>query len=431
MDNNKKITIENSLKNDNKLNKLIKNQYVSKTDKPKTPLNRKSLLFILISILICGIVVMYFIFGKTDNETYKVGFSYSPRDITNIETNPPIDKMVNNVNKCIEECNLNGNCNGVTFNKDTYKCIGYNDGVLMKNSPNMLAWAKDKEDHAKESKSILLHKTFQQTSIKAFKMAFPYGVYDFNFSFKIHILDWYNSSHGYWKCVFFKGRTDLLDNKFNKINKTQNWEDIIQQLPEQCIGVWLAPYTNNLRICVTTERTESTKKTYPEPHQQICHHKVCINTSDVNIDELESNPDYSGHYTKFKNIFDTHEKSTNGVNKNNNKNQGYNVLKTTKTTEEENNKVDILMEYYDILNVPLDDVFFISVNIDKNIMEIYVDGKLNFIINLEGLPLFNKDNLNVKNETCYNGYLYNINYIPSAISFKDIKKIYKLKINNE
>ena len=89
------------------------------------------------------------------------------------------------------------------------------------------------------------------------------------------------------------------------------------------------------------------------------------------------------------------------------------------------------MEYYDILNVPLDDVFFISVNIDKNIMEIYVDGKLNFIINLEGLPLFNKDNLNVKNETCYNGYLYNINYIPSAISFKDIKKIYKLKINNE
>ena len=98
MDNNKKITIENSLKNDNKLNKLIKNQYVSKTDKPKKPFNRKSLLFILISILICGIVVMYFIFGKTDNETYKVGFSYSPRDITNIETNPPIDKMVNNVN---------------------------------------------------------------------------------------------------------------------------------------------------------------------------------------------------------------------------------------------------------------------------------------------------------------------------------------------
>jgi len=42
--------------------------------------------------------------------------------------------------------------------------------------------------------------------------------------------------------------------KFDKIiPETDKWEDIVSVLHSQNIGVWLAPYTNNIRICFYIE----------------------------------------------------------------------------------------------------------------------------------------------------------------------------------
>ena len=43
-------------------------------------------------------------------------------------------------------------------------------------------------------------------------------------------------------------------------------------------------------------------------------------------------------------------------------------------------------------------------------------NKLNYIVSLEGITLFNQDYLNIKNSTSFDGYLQNISYLPYHVS---------------
>ena len=422
-----KNNTNSNLSNENKLSLLLKktkskdkNKTADNDDNPKK-LKRGSLVMILIIIIIGCFVLFYYILGKKDTDSYKVGYSFSPKDMTNLDIQPVIDKKTNNIINCIDEAKNTGNCSGITFNEDTYKCVGYKDGMLIKTSPNMYAWEKPKEKQTKEAQTMLLTNNSQQTTISASKLPFPYELYNFNFSFHINILDWYNSTHGYWKCVFLKGPVDRLDNKFNKIQATHSWEDIISQLPEQCIGVWLAPFNNNIRICITTEATHNNNKTYVEPSQQICANNLCISTSTLSRDELETNPKYKDHLEQLKDLETKFENKS-----------SFNTPTTTNklliTENKETNK-KTYMEFYDILNVPMNKLFFLSVNVNQNIMEIYMDGKLNYIINLEGKPKYNKYDLNVKNEPTYNGSIHNLSFVPYHIQYRDIQKLYKIQPN--
>ena len=424
--NNNSIKPKNNNDNtttENKINLLLKRNKNSKENKNndnnnKPKINRTVLLILLGLIIVGGIVLFVFIFYKKDKETYKVGFSYSPKDITNIDINPPIDKKTENINQCIDECNLNGNCNGVTFNKDTYKCKGYKNGMLVKTSPTMYAWEKPREKKSKESEIILLTKTYQQTTVDPGRMPFPYEVYNLNFSFWLKIIDWYNSTHSYWKCVFFKSSTDNLNNKYNKVIKTTNWEDIVKELPDQCIGVWLAPFTNNLRICVSTERNMNDKKiSFPHPNKQICVNNSCLYTSDLSTKHIDGEQ-YKEHIKIMKQYLEDNE----GKKSEKPKTQGYIPIKTNVKDKDKQQ----IMEHFDILNIPIGESIFISVNINKTIMEIYINDKLNYIINLEGKAICNTNQLNVKNEPTFNGNLYNISYLPYFASFKEIKNLYKI-----
>jgi hypothetical protein len=428
MDNNKnnknnKNNNKNNTSNENKIKLLLKrnknsNNNNNNNDKPN--INRTSLLILLGLIIIGGIVLFYFVFKNEDTEAYKAGVAYLPKDITNIDINPLIDKTVGNINECIDECNLNGNCNGITFNKDTYKCNGYENGMLVNTSPSMYAWEKSKEKQTKESQIILLTKTYQQTKIDAGRMPFPREIYNLNFSFWLKITDWYNSSHSYWKCVFFKSATQHLDNRNNKIIKTPNWEDIVNELPDQCIGVWLSPFTNNLRICVTTEKNTNADNKIPLPHpnKQICTTNACLYTNDLSIKHIQ-NTDYKEHIEMMKKYLDKYKEEK----EKKPKTQGYIPL-------EPNNKdkqTQKLMEHVDILNISIGEPIFISININKTIMELYINDKLNYIVNLEGMPIFNRNELNVKNEPTFNGNIYNLSYLPYFASFKEINNLYKIE----
>ena len=416
MNNNK-----NNMTNENKIKLLLKRNKNSKNNNNNNSpsINRYFLLILLGLIIIGGIVLSAHIFYKKDEEPYKVGFSYSPKDVTNIDLNPPIDTTTSNINECIDECKLNETCNGITFNKNTYKCKGFKDGMLVKTNPFMYAWEKSKEKITKESQIILLTKTYQQTTVGAEKMPFPYEVYNLNFSFWLKIIDWYNSSHSLWKCVFFKSSTDNLNSKNNEIMKTSDWEDIVKLLPDQCIGVWLAPFTNNLRICITTEKNN--KKTFllPHPNKQICTSNTCLYTNDLSLKDIEGE-NYKEHIDLMNKYLE--ENKDNEIIKNEKPvNQGFTPI------EPENNNKQKIMEYFDILNIPIGEAMFVSVNINKTIMEIYINNKLNYIVNLEGMPICNKFNLNIKNEPSFNGNLYNISYLPYFASFKEIQNLYKIE----
>jgi hypothetical protein len=423
MDNKNNKTIKS---NENKVKLLLKKNKDSSNNNNninKSKISRTVLLTLMGLIIISGIVLFYFVFYKNDTtETYKVGYSYTPKDITNIDINPPVDVKLENIDKCIEACELNGNCSGVTFNKDTYKCKGYKNGMLVKTTPNMYSWEKSRDKKSKVSQMILLTNTYQQTKIDSGRMAFPYTVYDLNFSFWLKIIDWYNSSHSYWKCVFVKTSTQHLNNSSNKIIETSDWVNIVNELPEQCIGVWLSPFTNNLRICVTTEKNtndNNNKLSFPHPNKQICINNSCLYTEEYatkNIDKTK----YVEHIKKMNSYIEKHKDDMKDTE--NPVNQGKITIKN-----DDIEKKEILMEHFDILNVPINEPFFISVNIKKTIMEIYKNGKLHYIVNLEGKPLFNNNDLNIKNEPTFNGNIYNVSYLPYFASFKEIENLYKIE----
>jgi hypothetical protein len=430
MDNNKnnKNNNKNNTSNENKIKLLLKRNKNSKSNNNnnKSSINRPVLLILLGLIIIGGIVLSAFVFYREDKETYNVGFTYLDKDTTNLDVNPPIDKTVGNINECIDACNLDGNCSGLTFNKDTYKCTGLKDGILVKTTPNMYAWEKPKDKKTKESQIILLTKTYQQTIVDAGRMPFPYEVYNLNFSFWLKIIDWYNSTHSYWKCVFFKSPTQHLNNKNNEIIKTSNWEDIVDQLPKQCIGVWLAPFTNNLRICVSTEKEKTKTISFPHPNKQICTSNSCLYTNDLSIKHVDGE-NYKEHIELMNKYLDENKnKNKEGKQNIKPKTQGYIVIEPVMDNAEDDAKKEKLMEHYDILNIPIGEPIFISVNINKTIMELYINNKLNYIVNLEGKPICNSSKLNVKNEPTFNGNLYNISYLPYFASFKEIQNMYKI-----
>ena len=192
-------------------------------------------------------------------------------------------------------------------------------------------------------------------------MPFPYEVYNFNFSFWLKIIDWYNSTHSYWKCVFFKSPNQHL-NENNKIIKTSKWEEIVDELPDQCIGVWLAPFTNNLRICITTERETTKTISLPQPNKQICTSTSCLYTNDLHTKQIDGE-NYKEHIELMNKYLDENKKE--GEENTKPKTQDYTVIKSVMVNVGEETKKEILMEHFDILNIPIGESLFMSVNIIK------------------------------------------------------------------
>lgn len=365
-----------------------------------TNLNKSSQSSQSLSVSFAGVLILagfgvlfYFIFyRKTNENSYKIGYSYIPKNI--MENNESIlDKQfekVENVKKCIDACKVNSNCNGMTFNKNTYDCKGFTNGILIKSEPNMIAWEKPSDKKTFSSKILLKASINNQEQINKGKITLPTNIGNFMFSCFLNITNWYNNNHTYWKSIFYKGQ---LTENTSVLPKTRNWEDIVNVLPSQCIGLWLAPYTNNLRICITTSTASNIENfvNIPKPSTDFCIGNKCFENKINN--KNETNNDLilqTKHYTK---------------------------ISTT-------NSSDIYLEYYDILDIPINKYFFIAVNIIGNVMEIYIDDKLNYIINLKGEPQFNNSNLNAKQKPTFEGYIKNLSYLPYSASYKEIKKIY-------
>ena len=92
------------------------------------------------------------------------------------------------------------------------------------------------------------------------------------------------------------------------------------------------------------------------------------------------------------------------------------------------------MEYFDIPNIPINKLFMISINVHYNMVEVYLNGKLRYIFNLQGISDFkSKSNLYVKQTPSYLGSVYNLTYLPVFVKHSKIQMFYKEKpkINNK
>lgn len=169
----------------------------------------------------------------------------------------------------------------------------------------------------------------------------------------ININDWYKN-YKKWKCVMFHGE------EFKDIFNFSKWSDVVGNV-KQNYGIWLSPFTNNLRVCVGVKKYKNTCPIpidYTEPGQK--------------CNEL------SGIYTDY--------------------------------------------EYVDIKNIAINQNIMITLVIEDNNLKVYYNGNLVKDIILNGTINNLMGSLYLKKE--FGGEILNMTYHNEALDVRKIREFY-------
>lgn len=350
-------------------------------------------IIIIISLSFVGYTIYNYI-NKVKDDEIKSSSSFYGEDINIYE--PLFKEQVNTINECISMCKNDIICDGITYNDKSQLCTGTKKGLLRNETSNYNAWVKPEElklneyDKKDFSKSIIVGYTKTPKNISGLTLSNPYMLGHFSYSFNLTIYDFYKN-YGSWRHVFHKG-TPIDD---GKLINYQSWENLVKDFPNQCIGVWLAPFTNNLRIAVTTE--------------------------------IEINKNYGSYEHAFiekcnpntKNCYITDMPGGNWVDRSR---QGDNSTTTTKKITH--------IEFFDndLQNIPINKNINITINFRGTDAEVYYDGKIVKVVKLDGIPKSNKSNLYVMNDKTFGGEISNFLYYPDSLTYENVNDIIKLKL---
>ena len=398
----------------NKINNLLnKNSEYGNTVKPSksgnlsnTEISRNAeksmfsniylLMFIAVSALsFIGYSVYYYYYNYylTADDKIINNSSYYGKDITSYE--PLFQETATEITDCINLCENNILCDGISYNNDTQVCSGTKNGQIRNESKHISAWVKppsskinSKDINRDFTKVILLGYTKSPRVIKNTSLQNPYVIGFFAYSFNLTIYN-INKNYGSWRHLFHKGTqidTDVVMNY-------QSWENLIVDFPIQSIGVWLAPFTNNLRIAVTTTSMGNKNSgSYEDAFIQKCN---CL-TSDCYITDMPN-----GKWV---------DNSRSGDD-------------TTPKT-----KLNTYIEFFDsdLQNIPINQQINITVNFLGNDAEVYFDGKIVKVVKLDGVPSISNTNLYVMNDNTFAGEISNLIYFPEPLKLSDVKSILTL-----
>jgi len=377
---------------------MVNNKLLNKsTFYEKEPENIFSNLYLTGVIIIVAFsfigYAMYNYMNKLKEDEIKNNSSFYGEDINLYE--PLFKEQVNTINECIDMCKNDIICDGITYNDKSQICSGTKNGLLRNETSNYNAWVKPQElklfeyDKKDFTKTIIVGYTKTKTNISGLKFANPYMLGHFSYSFNLTIYDFYKN-YGSWRHIFHKG-TSIDD---GTLVNYQSWENLVKDFPNQCIGVWLAPFTNNLRISVTTEiETNKNNGSYNHAFVEKCN----SNTKDCYITDMPG-----GNWV---------DRSR----------QGDNSTTTTKTITH--------IEFFDndLQNIPINKNINITINFKGTNVEIYYDGKIVKVVKLDGIPKSNKSNLYVMNDKTFGGEISNLLYYPDSLSYENVSDILKLK----
>jgi len=377
---------------------MVNNKLLNKsTFYEKEPENIFTNLYLTGAIIIVAFsfvgYAMYNYMNKLKEDEIKNNSSFYGQDINLYE--PLFKEQVNTINECIDMCKNDIICDGITYNDKSQICSGTKNGLLRNETSNYNAWVKPQElklfeyDKKDFTKTIIVGYTKTKTNISGLKFANPYMLGHFSYSFNLTIYDFYKN-YGSWRHIFHKG-TSIDD---GTLVNYQSWENLVKYFPNQCIGVWLAPFTNNLRISVTTEiETNKNNGSYNHAFVEECN----SNTKDCYITDMPG-----GNWV---------DRSR----------QGDNSTTTTKTITH--------IEFFDndLQNIPINKNINITINFKGTNVEIYYDGKIVKVVKLDGIPKSNKSNLYVMNDKTFGGEISNLLYYPDSLSYENVNDILKLK----
>jgi hypothetical protein len=353
------------------------------------PFQRPIFLIVLMVISLSFIVYAIYYYMKKDS-TLNIGYSFYGKDMSNYI--PLFNIKTEKIDDCIKRCSKDPVCKGMTYQTDTQKCLGSTEGRLRKEEENYTAWVKPTDTRKIVLKDkIILGYASQQTYVKASDIEPPLNPHHFCFGMTLTINDFYEN-YGKWRHILHKGtRLFNPDTVGLKINY-QNWENIATNYPDQCIGIWLSPFTNNLRIAITTISIEGQPiKDDVHAYIQQCNDLTneCYNTGN-------RNQNINNHLTDGS------------------------VPRTQRTKN---------VEYVesDIKNIPINKPTNIIVNVKGKIVEIYINYKLSKIYQLSGYPDFNNEDLYVMNPLTFKGEIRNMVYLPMSADQKQINDLEKVK----
>jgi hypothetical protein len=347
------------------------------------------LIIIIISFIFIGIG-LYYMINQANEINIKKSSSYYGKDISLYE--PLFQVSAKNVIDCVNMCKNDITCDGITYNENTEECLGTKNGLVREENSNYSSWVKPTDfitpdmEKIDIKKAVLVGFTNAAKNISGDQIPNPYLIGNFAYSFNIMINDFYKN-YGYWRHIFHKGTP------INSNLTYQSWENLITEIPIQTIGVWLAPFTNNIRIAITTT-SESNKNSgnYPDAFIQKCN-----NASECYITDMPS-----GKWV------DKSRKGDGSI---------------------DNIKLNTYIEYVDqdLQNVPVNRKVNITINCRGKYIEIYFDGKIIKTTKLDGMPNVNKLGLYVMNEKTFGGEISNLLYYPDALKLNFIKQISDLK----
>lgn len=333
----------------------------------------------------------YYIGASSDSYDVKSNSSYYGKDITLYE--PIFKESTNTVADCITICENDVTCDGVTYNNNTQTCTGTKDGIVRNESSEYSAWVKpagqkQKNANADFSKAILIGYAKSFRVLEGSKIINPYMLGNFSWSFNLTIYDFYKN-YGSWRHIFHKGSAITP----GQVITYQSWENLVQEIPNQQIGVWLAPFTNNLRIAVTTTSLANRSfGSYNDAFIQKCDCKGNCFITDMP----------SGKWTDRSRAGDGSTPST---------------------------KVTTDIEFFDqdLQNIPINTTINVIINFYNTVAEVYFNGKLVKVSQLDGTPINDKSNLYVLNDKTANCEIGNLIFYPESLKIADIATVMNIK----
>ena len=344
----------------------------------------------IIAMCFIGYVIYYYI-NTSSTFTIIANSSFYGTDLINYE--PLFQQNTKTVSDCIDICTNNIICDGITYNTDTNTCMGTKNGTVRNETSSYNAWVKPpdlkpSDDTSDFTKSILVGYTTNKKNVNGTSIQNPYTLGFFVYSFNITIYDFY-SNFGSWRHIFHKG-TAIND---GTILNYQSWENLIKDFPQQSIGVWLAPFTNNIRIAITTTSLGNQNNgSYSQAFIEECDSI----TGDCYITDMPN-----GKWADVKKMGDN--------------------INT-------NPKINTFVEFFDqdLQNVPINRQINITLNFIGTSAEVYFDGKIIKVVKLDGIPSINNASLYVMNEKTFGGEISNLLYFPKSLTLEEVNTVVAL-----
>ena len=100
------------------------------------------IIILIISFLSIGYAIYVYYYNDSDN-IINNNSSYYGKNILLYE--PLFEQQSNTIKDCINTCNNDLTCDGITYNNDTQMCLGTKNGQIRSESQSYSSWVKSKK----------------------------------------------------------------------------------------------------------------------------------------------------------------------------------------------------------------------------------------------------------------------------------------------